>query len=648
MKQHKTTIYIFLSIILLIILLLSTGFSTNAFQDGDDINFSNAIIVSNQTIGNKQVYYYEHIINNVTIKNDYLLRHYDIETQKLSKETYQWTTEENLPFISESIQPPEIKQEFHWTKPVLFLQPSDLKTFYDMDASLTFPVLTWETRHLDGTTILYNETGSIIGTGIPAPFDGHSLSGYHEPSWPDPWIDFRLNANSWFQQWCDNTNSVSLPTPSMISLQVSNEDNFLFYELAHGSATYFQADSTGSYYTSSMTEADMQHRDPFRFAFIGSCHGMVGTGPGTFSHEFRKGSMTDTVTIGYDHMEECPGWSDALPWQDYMFYAMNNGFTIKEAFDLATAEYPAIEPAVVFVGDESITIQKDQNGGDGSDIIPPRVFITYPPENAIVQGKTIITGTSDHLNGYVTHIYLKIGDSSWIEADGTYNWEYVWDTTLVLDGSYLITAIAKDNSGISSGCTYRRVTVANTPLHVQLQGPTNALVNQPISFEVNITEGTPPYIIEWDFGDGAQSTEPTHIYTQPGSYQITVEVTDNHNKTGRDSYYIQIRSEDVSSPEITLVKPTNHFIINDIAYISWRTPLIFGPFTVEAIIHDESMIDSTILTFNGNTYPANPLNSSRPEWFITEISLGKQLFTIESIDIHGNTQVSSFELWKFI
>jgi hypothetical protein len=91
-----------------------------------------------------------------------------------------------------------------------------------------------------------------------------------------------------------------------------------------------------------------------KFAFIGSCHGMTSTGPGTFSYEFRKGQLTNTVTVGFDHMENCPGWEYGWYWQNSLFENMSKGLTIQESFSLATSRYPTIEPAVVFLGDETL------------------------------------------------------------------------------------------------------------------------------------------------------------------------------------------------------------------------------------------------------------------------------------------------------
>ena len=126
--------------------------------------------------------------------------------------------------------------------------------------------------------------------------------------------------------------------------------------MAHGNYQLFQATRTLCYYSSDVTN-DMNGRSPMKFAFIGSCDGMLYTGPGSFSYEFRKGQMTDTVTVGFSGMGSCPGSNVVFEWQDFMFNKMDEGFTIKESFDLASAEFPTIADCVVFVGDENLKVQ---------------------------------------------------------------------------------------------------------------------------------------------------------------------------------------------------------------------------------------------------------------------------------------------------
>ena len=73
---------------------------------------------------------------------------------------------------------------------------------------------------------MYDFDGELIGHGIPAPSYGFSLSGYNNASWPDPYLSYRQNADSWFTKWCTYTASVSMPAPQlyqiMLGIQITN------------------------------------------------------------------------------------------------------------------------------------------------------------------------------------------------------------------------------------------------------------------------------------------------------------------------------------------------------------------------------------------------------------------------------------------
>lgn len=94
--------------------------------------------------------------------------------------------------------------------------------------------------------------------------------------------------------------------------------------------------------------------------------------------------MTNTVTVGFDHVETCPGWEHEYYWQDSMFENMSKGLTIRESFDMATARYPTIEPAVVFLGDKNLKIPLPdlECGGDIS-------WTDVPPSDTITDSFTI-------------------------------------------------------------------------------------------------------------------------------------------------------------------------------------------------------------------------------------------------------------------
>jgi len=67
------------------------------------------------------------------------------------------------------------------------------------------------------------------------------------------------------------------------------------------------------------------------------------------------------------------------------------------------------------------------------------------------------------------------------------------------------------------------------------------LAREPVYFHAEISGGFSPFSYEWDFGDGATSTNPnpSHSYKSAGDYTIKLKVTDDHSNTAtatRDNY----------------------------------------------------------------------------------------------------------------
>lgn len=96
---------------------------------------------------------------------------------------------------------------------------------------------------------------------------------------------------------------------------------------------------------------------------------------------------------------------------------------------------------------------------------------------------------------------------------------------------------------ISSGGQDRYPLMIPTFLYVEAGGPYVGVVNGEMRFTGNTSGGIPPYTWHWEFGDGSTSTEqnPTHIYTQQGSYTTTCTVTDSQNKNYRDTTSVTIK-----------------------------------------------------------------------------------------------------------
>lgn len=82
-------------------------------------------------------------------------------------------------------------------------------------------------------------------------------------------------------------------------------------------------------------------------------------------------------------------------------------------------------------------------------------------------------------------------------------------------------------------------------LKVTANGPTKAKTGKTIEFTGDVSKGTSPYEYKWDFDDGSTSTEqnPTHSYSEDGTYTITLEVSDKNGAIGSDFFDVEISKD---------------------------------------------------------------------------------------------------------
>jgi len=336
--------------------LLNNNIENGIFNEIEKIN--DKTLVVEEIIGERYVKYWEHVINDVHVINDSILLQLDPETGDILRYKKIWTDIEIEAVGSgENITP--IK-EYHWKRAVAFPDENDTGIYCSFYVPIQYPLVCWEVRYTDGTTILYDSSGDEIGDVVTAPSKGSALRGYGD----DRWKFWRDNAREWYSKWCSRVYKKDRPTVSQISEYISNPDVEYFYVIAHSGHqnNRFSANDEGVYYTTNQLTQDMQDRSPMNLSVLCCCSAMEGTGPGSLSYEFRKGEMNGTVTIGYYNMGSCSCWPwNSKPWQNFMFEKMNDytNYTMKEAFDLACAEHPCLAPHVRFVGDETLRVEID-------------------------------------------------------------------------------------------------------------------------------------------------------------------------------------------------------------------------------------------------------------------------------------------------
>jgi len=104
------------------------------------------------------------------------------------------------------------------------------------------------------------------------------------------------------------------------------------------------------------------------------------------------------------------------------------------------------------------------------------------------------------------------------------------------------------NGDVDQAFYYLSDSAPNAPLTIENAGTDQTLAapGTPIQFtcSVVVTTGQFPYTYHWDFGDHQTSTEqnPTHTYTQAGSYTYNCTVTDSGGTTQFEVGTIKIQS----------------------------------------------------------------------------------------------------------
>ncbi|AKB34216.1 cell surface protein [Methanosarcina siciliae HI350] len=135
---------------------------------------------------------------------------------------------------------------------------------------------------------------------------------------------------------------------------------------------------------------------------------------------------------------------------------------------------------------------------------------------------------------------------SWDFGDGTNSTEQNPSHTYNSTGNYTVSLTVSNDGGSDSEVKIDYITVSSTPVEPELVA----------AFTADVTEGTDPLTVnftdqstgsptawEWDFGDGANSTEqnPSHTYVSSGNYTVNLTV---ENAAGTDfelkSDYIEV------------------------------------------------------------------------------------------------------------
>ena len=228
-------------------------------------------------------------------------------------------------------------------------------------------------------------------------------------------------------------------------------------------------------------------------------------------------------------------------------FTFGDGTSVTSPVPIVTHTYTTVGKFIA-----SLVVTDDDGAPSVAVLTSVQVEPNKPPKAALKASETtgkapfLVTfdaSRSSDSDGTIASYTFTFGDGSSVTTSNP-----VVSHTYVSAGKYTAGVVSTDNAGAASSPATAGVEAkANKP-------PTAAFRAQP-------SAGTAPLIVtftdqskdsdgqvvavRWDFGDGATSTErnPTHLYTAPGKFVVTLTATDDNGATAEKTGKVEVRAK---------------------------------------------------------------------------------------------------------
>jgi len=198
------------------------------------------------------------------------------------------------------------------------------------------------------------------------------------------------------------------------------------------------------------------------------------------------------------------------------------GSSVAHAYSLAGSYTVTI--SVVDSGSPQQTATSQQTISVANPPPPLSVGLTFSPSSPDVGQSVSFTATAS--GGTSPYSY------SWSFGDGGIASGSSASHTFSSAGSYSVTVTVTDSAGKTAQAS-KIITVNPQVSGSFTYGPSSPLPLIPVTFTANATGGSSPYSYSWNFGDGSTSSgqSVSHSYLLPGSYVVTLTITDANGQT---------------------------------------------------------------------------------------------------------------------
>jgi outer membrane protein assembly factor BamB len=255
---------------------------------------------------------------------------------------------------------------------------------------------------------------------------------------------------------------------------------------------------------------------------------------------------------------------------------------------------------------------------------------------AISDDGTIYFGTCDLESSWGIEIIA-------LNSDGTVKWRNRLNTV------FSSPAIGKDGTVyIGSFDVYNLCGYLNAfgrgPLRAEANGPYVGDACVPIQLIGTIYGGIRPYTCQWDFGDGYTSNaqNPTHNYSDIGSYNVTFTVIDSEGNMSTDTATVSVF---YAPPTIMLTKPSNAIYVANIPICQFFFPFIIGPLMIKVTASELPLgIDRVEFYVDNNLMSTDIIPPYRWMWMKVEHGSVKHDIMVVAYDKVGHSAKCSIDV----
>lgn len=220
--------------------------------------------------------------------------------------------------------------------------------------------------------------------------------------------------------------------------------------------------------------------------------------------------------------------------------------------DGTTSTQPSPSHTFTQPGSYAVTLKIGGPGGGGTASAVVTAAAPPPPAPVADFAESATTGVAPLSVTFSDKSSGEIGSRKWVFGDGGTSSaaQAVW--TYQVPGTYTVSLTVSGPGGSDTLTKQQLINVSGPPPVADFAASTSS-GTAPLSVGFQNLSSGEISSVRWDFGDGASSTEsaPTHVYTEPGVFDVTLTVTGPYGSDKASKIaFIEVTPEEHATLEV--------------------------------------------------------------------------------------------------